>query len=995
MILSITNRNIQSKTKHMRNKLLFITGWLLIITLIPISLFAQSKTLTGTITATNNAPVPGATIVVQNSPLAVASDVNGKFTLNIPANATVTISAIGYKSQTIDVSGTSDLQIKLAEDVSHLDEIVVTGLTTSVKRKNLANAVSVIGAKELNGVAPAQTFDAALEGKIPGANIVANSGAPGGGISIKLRGVTSIYGNTQPLYVVDGVYVDNTATSAGLNAVTSASAGTGPTSNQDNPSSRIADIRPEDIDNIEILKGASAAAIYGSKAAGGVIIITTKRGKQGKTNITLSQDLGFLRPIKLLGVRQFTAETAASLPGDPATLSKEFTEAQASGQIYDYEKEIYDHTPLTRNTALSMSGGNEKTTFYFSVGQEKDGGIVDRTGYENTSMRLNLDHKVTDNIKVGISTNYINSSSDRGLFGNDNAGVTTGIALSSTPDFVQLHPDANGNYPNNPFAASNPLQTIALMQNNEAVNRFITGANLEATLQKSDKSITKFIGRGGIDFYNLQTNVLFPSVLQFEAVNKGESIQGPTRNLNTNYILSLVNTFTPSSKLSLTTSAGITQETGDYNNLLNVATQVISGQSNVDQAGALSATQLRTKYLNGGIFIQEEANIINAITLTGGVRFDRSSNNGDVSKFYTYPKAGISWNLTDMGIVKEGLFQSIKLRAAYGEANNVPAYGSKFTSFGISNISGFPGVLVSSVEGDANIKPERQKEFETGTDFSLLKGRLGFELTYYIKNISDFLLLTTPQPSSGFAQKWVNAGNLSNHGVELGMNARPVESKNVVWNTSVNFWLNRSKVTKLVVPPVQLGSTGGVLLGTYQIEQGKSATQIVGLNGQGLGVLGDAEPTFQMSTYNEITFFNKLSLRFLIHWKQGGQNVDVTSLQNVFGGTSATYDNPTKAGVPYGVSQLMKIGVDAHQTVETSTYLRFREIGLYYTFTTVPVSFIKSINVGASLNNYFTITKYKGYDPEVSNFGTGFSSGVDVDPYPSSKAAALHVSFNF
>ncbi len=978
----------------MRKKLLFITGWLL-IAIIPVSLFAQSKTLTGVITAGNNVPVQGATIAVKNSSQAVASDPNGKFTLSVPANAVVIISAVGYKTQTISVSGISELKVKLDEDVSRLDEVVVTGLATTVKRKNLANAVADISANELDGTAPAQTFDAALNGKISGANINANSGAPGGGISIKLRGVTSVYGNTQPLYVVDGVYVDNTATSSGLNAVTSAGPG-GPTSNQDNPSSRIADLRAEDIENIEILKGASAAAIYGSKAAGGVVIITTKRGKQGKTNINVSQDIGFLSPIKLLGVRQFTAQTVATLPGDSATLVQAFQNAQSSGHIYDYEKEVYDHHPLTRNTALSMSGGTDRTGFYFSVAQEDDGGLVQRTGYKNTNARLNLDHKVTDNIKIGISTNYINSSADRGIFGNDNSGTTLGIALSSTPDFAQLHPDANGNYPNNPFAASNPLQTIALMENNESVNRFIMGANLDVTLQKSNKSITKFIGRGGFDFYNLQTTVLFPSVLQFEAVDKGQSIQGFTKNLSTNYIFSLVNTFTPSDKLSLTTSAGITQETGDYNNLLDIATQVISGQSNVDQAGALNATQLRTKYLNGGIFIQEEASIINAITLTGGVRFDRSSNNGDVSKYYLYPKAGVSWNLTDMGIVKEGLFESIKLRAAYGEANNVPAYGSKFTSLGVSNIAGNPGLLVNTVEGDADIKPERQEEFETGVDFSMFKGRLGFELTYYHKNILDFLLLTTPPPSSGFAQQWINAGNLTNHGVELGMNARPIESKNVVWNTSINFWFNRSLVTKLVVPPVQLGSVGGVLLGTYQIEQGKSATQIIGLNGQGVGVLGNSEPTFQMNSYNELTFFKKLSLRFLWHWKQGGQNVDVTSLQNVFGSTSVDYDKPSKIPhVPYGVYQLMQVGSDAHQTVETSTYLRLRELGLYYTFSNLGVSYIKSISVGASLNNYITITKYKGYDPEVSNFGTGFSQGVDIDPYPSSKEAALHVSFHF
>src|SRR5206468_635392 len=179
----------------------------------------------------------------------------------------------------------------------------------------------------------------------------------------------------------------------------------------------------------------------------------------------------------------------------------------------------YGNRGFLRNTAVSVSGGNEKTGFYFSAAQRDEGGIVKNTGYQNTSMRLNIDHHITDRVKIGISTNYINSSADRGLFGNDNAGITTGIALASTPSFAQLHPDAKGNYPNNPFAAANPLQTIAFMKNNETVNRFITGINLDAVLEKSTSSTTKFIARGGLDFYNLNTSILFPDILQFQTVN--------------------------------------------------------------------------------------------------------------------------------------------------------------------------------------------------------------------------------------------------------------------------------------------------------------------------------------------------------------------------------------------------------------------------------------------------------------------------------------------
>src|SRR5450755_1854441 len=455
----------------MRQRLLFITGWLL-ITIIPVSLFAQNKTITGRVTERNNLPVAGATIAVKNSSRSVASDADGKFTLSVPQNAVLIITATGYKTQTIKAENAADLQIKLAEDVARLDEVVITGLSTSVKRRNLANAVSTITSKELNSTAPAQTFDAALEGKIPGAYINANSGAPGGGISVKLRGVTSVYGNTQPLYVVDGVFIDNTSTSSGLNTVTSALANGALTSNQDNPSGRISDINAEDIENIEILKGASAAAIYGSRAAGGVVIVTTKKGHVGRTKITVSQDLGFIKVSKLLGVRQFTAETAASLSRDSLTGLKyaaQFTAAKSKGELYDYEKEIFGNTGFARNTLVSVSGGNDRTTFYLSAGTKDETGIVKNTGYRNTSLRLNIEHHISDNVKVGISTNYLNTQADRGFSGNDNAGVTLGIALSSTPQFAQLHPDQFGNYPNNPFAASNPLQTVALMKNHEDV----------------------------------------------------------------------------------------------------------------------------------------------------------------------------------------------------------------------------------------------------------------------------------------------------------------------------------------------------------------------------------------------------------------------------------------------------------------------------------------------------------------------------------------------
>ncbi len=315
------------------SKFKFITALLFIVTLTPLITLAQVKPITGTITDGKGHPIFGASIIILGTTQGTVTDETGKFKLFAPDKGTLVVTSTGYKSQLIKLTGSSELKIDMLEDIGRLDEVVVTGLSTTIKRRNLANSVTTINATQLNGVAPSQTFDQALSGKIPGATINANTGAPGGGQSVKLRGVTSVYGNTQPLYVIDGVFVDNTSTSAGLNFVTLAQSGGALTSNQDNPSGRISDINAEDIENVEILKGASAAAIYGSRASAGVIIITTKKGKAGKTHITFSQDLGFIKVSRLLGVRQFTAQTAAGLSSDSLTGVKyalEFDSAKAS-----------------------------------------------------------------------------------------------------------------------------------------------------------------------------------------------------------------------------------------------------------------------------------------------------------------------------------------------------------------------------------------------------------------------------------------------------------------------------------------------------------------------------------------------------------------------------------------------------------------------------------------------------------------------------------------
>ncbi|RBL92159.1 SusC/RagA family TonB-linked outer membrane protein [Chitinophaga flava] len=965
--------------------------------------------------ATNGNPIPGATVRVPNSNRGAISDVEGKYSIGVPATVSkLIVSYTGYKTQTVAIPpGATSLNITLEEDFARLEEIVVTGLATNIKRKNLANAVATISGKELTGVAPAQTFDAALSGKVPGAMITANSGAPGGGISVKLRGITSVFGNSQPLYVVDGIFFNNASVPAGLNDVTAAATAGNP-NNQDNPSSRIADLNPEDIENIEILKGASAAAMYGAKAAAGVIIITTKKGKAGKTKVSFNQEVGFAKVRHLMGVRQFTAETAADLGGsatsnDPdvkaarAKMKAQFEAAQSAGKIYDYEKEMFGETGLLLNTSVSVSGGSEKTTFYLAGNRRQENGIIKNTGYFNNSIRLNVDHKINDRLSVGVTTNFINSSSDRGLTNNDNNSVSYGVALSTTPGFAELHPNALGEYPRNPFSSSNPLETRDKMINNEGVNRFVGGGNLEYRIQQSNHSTTKFIVRGGVDYFNLKTTAVFPRDLQFEEkAQQGHSIQGNTNNLNTNLAGFVVNTFTPHENLTLTSTAGATLETGYLDNIVTSATNLVNGQSNVDASGNTTTRQFRQKYRDNGMFVQEDLSLMDAFTLSGGVRFDRSTNNGDYLKYYAFPKGAFSWNISKMKFWNVDKVDNLKVRIAYGQSGNVPPYGSKFTGMLGSNIGGYPGILVDNLLGNPNITPERQTELETGVDISLFNGRVALEATYYNKRIYDVLLRHNIPSSTGYATEWKNSGDLSNNGIELGLTVIPINTPKVKWTSNINWWRNRSKMTKLVIPPYAIGAFGASL-GTFYLEEGQPVTQIKGIVNKDLVVVGDAEPRFQMSFFNDITFLKNFSLRFLIHWKKGGDNINLTQLLNDGGATSADYDdliNGQKAGA-------YRPGGGAGIYVQDASYVRVREIGLYYNVPLKNTKTVKGIRLGISANNFFTWTRYVGYDPEVSNFGSntittaqsrgsnGLSTGVDVMPYPASKRASFHLGIDF
>ena len=975
--------------------------WLVLVLFSATQLLHAQFTVSGIVSEGSGETLIGVSIIEKGTTRGTITDLDGNFSMDITEGPTTLVfSYTGFATTEIEVdNNTSLLEITLREDIASLEEIVVTGLATTVKRSNLANSVARIDAAELTGVAQQSTIDGALYGKFKGAEIRASSGAPGGGISFKLRGTTSINGSSQPLIILDGVYIDNSSIPSGLNVVSAASGG-GSTSNQDNPSNRLADIDPNDIESVEILKGASAAAIYGSRAAGGVVILTTKRGTSGKTKVTLAQSIGQTRMLNPLGVRQWTDERVlASNFADDIEL---FRTAAAGGTLINYEDELFGNKGTLYNTRLSASGGDGKTSFYIGGSYKNEEGIVSNTGYNKVAARINLDHQLSSKIKVAVSTNYINSSADRGFFNNDNSGTTMGISFSQTPSWAQLLPDRNGIFPANPYAASNFLETGADITNNESVNRFIGGGTITANLLEGANSNLKFIFRGGVDFYNLNSTALFPNTLQFQRDGNGlngVSVQGFTKSLNTNLAAFLVYSHFTDNNLTLRTQVGVTQEDFDRNTILGEATNLIGTQTNLDQAGSRNVTQSRSIQQDKGFFIQEEVNFQDKIVATIGVRADKSSNNGDVNELYFYPKANVAFNLHNFGLFgEESPITQAKVRAAYGESGNFARFGSKSTILNSSIVNGTAGVAVPGLLGNNVVGPERQKEFEVGLDVEL-NNRFAVDLTYYIKSVEDLLLNADVPTSSGFSSQVTNAAELQNKGVEIGLNLSLVNTKDFDWFVRTNFWTNSAEVTKLDVPSF---TTGGFadFLGNFRIQEGRSPTEIIGVgenpDEDGLTVYGDAEPDFQIGLTNQITWKN-FDFTMVWHWKEGGKNINLSALLFDLNNTTWDFDDTDldpNGELTNGNYRLSILGSNTEPLIEDSWYIRLREVGLYYRIP--KFNDAVDIKVGFSGNNLVNFFDYRSYDPEVSNFGSGgLSTGVEVNPFPSSKRFDFHVIANF
>jgi TonB-linked SusC/RagA family outer membrane protein len=989
---------------HVRKyAILLIAG---LLSVVAASSAQAQRRITGKVTAVSGEAIGSAQVQVQGTTLGTVTSDDGTFSLGrLPDGAfTLVVRRIGFRRTLVAVNATAaTVSVVMAKDVLELDKMVVTGTVTSISSANSANAIASVSGEELTK-APSPTIENALQGKIAGAVVSTNSGAPGGGAQIQLRGVTSINGSSSPLYVIDGVLVSNAAIGTGLNSITNA--GGGISSSQDQQTNRIADINPEDIENIEVLKGASAGAIYGSKASNGVIIITTKRGTNGKPRVHFQQTVGQFEMSHKLGLRCFGSAAEAldwwqNTIGGGSTLPTPWQPT-----CNDFEKQMYSGNDPSYQTDLSISGGNGSTTYYIGGSWKRDNAIQRNTYFGRKSLTANISQLIGDRLTVRVSNQFVNSITERGISGNDNSPVVSpGDIFSATPTWYNMAAKVNGQYTPNLFLSeqSNAFQNADAITNPEEVNRYIGSLNSTLSLYSSQHQTLDLTFIAGLDAYSDNSRLYVPPQIFVAQANgqPGTIVTNRTSVQNTNINVSGAHKLI-SDWFTATTSFGARQERRQSDQILNQGRNLPAGVTNVSFGVLQSLNEAQLLIKDVSYYAQEEfLTLGDRLLLTGAVNSERSSVNGDDKKFYNYPKAAISYRLPWL----PKYVDELKVRGAWGQAGNQPPYGYKFTTLPTGIYDGIIGARPSATAGNPNIKPETSTEIEGGLDATMFHSRVAVSATAFKKDIKDLVLSAAVSPSTGFTTQFVNGGSLRNTGTEYSLSLTPLQTNDFQWVSRTTYATVWSQVTSLNVPCFNGGAYFSLRYGAPFICQGYSTTTVQADNGWDTTSVNGAfksrkrhiqnfesAPKYTMGFSNEFTW-KQWRLYGLFDYREGGYAVDLTGL----------YFDPTAllADTAFSNKRLTAYGKGYSAYLEPAGFVKLREISVSYT---LPKMLMKNLFSGVASDvrlelsgrNLRTWTSYKGYDPEVSNFGNqNIGRFQDVTPYPPSRSFFFSVIANF
>ncbi len=995
-------------------------------------LLAQTKTVTGKVTDGNGDPVANASITVKGSRIGTISGTDGTFSFAVPEKAkSLIISAIGFESQDVTISGSSvSVSLKPGESRS-LDEVVVVGYGTKIKKDLTGNIARIKGSEIAN--TPVANFTQALQGKAAGVFVEANNGKVGEGVKVRIRGTTSITGSNSPLYVVDGVPINSDPYSG----------------------NSLADINFNDIETFDILKDASAAAIFGSRAANGVVIITTKKGKAGKTNMAVNFQYGINKPTGyrgFLNAREYVdllREAAINSdhiegidPLDPAQYAGswlEFAERRLtrySGHSdwraletdTDWEKLAFNEDSKTRMVDFSASGGNDRTRFYLSGAYMNQDGILVGNNFKRISARINLDHDATNKLKIGFSLGLTRSLGNRVSYDNDFSTPMQLVALSP----VTPVRDLNGNLYDRPVATYyNGLIELENASYLSTIYRNLGSAYLNYKFTKNLVFKTEF----GVDLQNQSDDQYFGSrTINGEATNGYGQFDGYkafTYNTN-NYF----NYTRRAGKHDLDFTLGMSFQK------LSVDESRITGEDFPDDDLQTLASAGR---ITGGYTQKEDYSILsyfaranykfdNKYLFAASGRIDGSSVFGVNNRYGFFPSVSAGWIISEENFLSTSkLISFLKVRASYGTSGS-DGVANRFasrTTYGSAKHNNTSGLATSQL-GNPDLKWERSKQLDIGLDFGLWNNRLSGEIDYYTRNTDD-LFYNVPLPgTTGFASWLVNIGSMKNTGFELVLNSVNVNSKSFKWNTSVNISKMKNEITKLdgdqtIIPgndgrylnSLLVGQPIGVFYGPkfagadpangdalYYLPDGKTTTN--DYNSAGDFVVGDPNPDWIAGLNNTFSYKGiELSVLF--------QGVFGNQIQNGGGGFMSAsfdwFDNQTRDQLnrwqkPGDVSNVPQLrlgygnGINASSRyVEDGGYVRLKNITLAYNVPKDVLSKVKlsSARIFITGINLATFTDYTGWDPEVNtDYRAGNrNQGSDFYAAPQIKSITFGINLGF
>ncbi|NIP79573.1 MAG: SusC/RagA family TonB-linked outer membrane protein, partial [Gemmatimonadetes bacterium] len=786
----------------------------------------ESATITGQVTTAGGDPIAGATILVEGMNLGTLTNVDGRFMLVIPASRVmgqqvdVTASQLGYKpvTETITLTGGSaTLDFALADDPLRLEEIVVTGQGTQQERRKLGVAINTVDGEALSRSNESNTV-AALAGKAPNVEITSNAGDPGASAYIRIRGAASIVGGTQPLFVVDGTPIDNSS-----HRTEGSHAGT-VTSNA------VIDLNPDDIESIDILKGAAAAAIYGSRAANGVVLITTKSGRPGQSRFTYSTNFTFDEVNATVPLQTSWSQGLHCAPLTP----EERTEEGCSGpddefapttsvtwgaaldpgtRVYDHANEVLQDGYRFENN-LTFSGGSERTTYFLSVGRmDHDGTIVGNQEYNRTTVRLKGTHSFTDDLTIGGNFAYTDGVGDFIQHGSNVSGIWLG-ALRTPPEFNNqpyIDPETglhrSYRYPNPTLLARGRGYDNPFWIANEILNEADVGRAFgNVSADYSPMPWLTFNLVVGADYRNDERKTLFPK--SSSSYPNGQLIRANFVDLRYDESLTMTATRDLTPDISGSVTLGQNLNHAEYRRYQTDGSNLIFGTEELDFVVTPTPDEYKEVIRTDGYFGQAQVDFYNLLTLTGNLRRDGANTFGGAGSHFWYPGVSASFRFQDL--VNVDFLSFGRVRAAWGVTgrqpepfSNISAYTKGFFSDGwlgdgVQSIYlGQEGVVRQGTAGNPDIEPERETEIEVGVDLAFLEDRVNLGVTYYDRQTEDAIIEKPVPTSTGFFARYENAAEWYNKGWEATLDIVPIRTDNFSWSIGGQWARNESCVTDL------------------------------------------------------------------------------------------------------------------------------------------------------------------------------------------------------